>query len=583
VNYIERPLSPKQVMPRGLLAARLRLSLDRLIRERAMHTVYAGWGADQIGRWIGATILEATLLADTAAQPFIREKVDELRDAQDENGFYYGAELRATPDRVRECWFGQGRGIWNLLEYHEVTGDEAALASLLDAADHAVATRDAWEISKPLCGGIESSVGPMARLGWMTRRPAYIEYARYMADHIQHQVAKPSPTPTAHLESTNLHTHEEKPFFHHTHSYLNTTHGIVDLAVITDEPKYMDQAKKVFADSFSSVWINGDFPESYGDSYERIDETCSAVDWMVLALKLFALTGESRYMDSAELTAVNQLPFGQAHDGTFTCYRSVNRHHWADPRNRGCPQTECCAMSGGWGLAQVARHTITQNAAGLSVNLPFEVYTILERDGAEIHATQSVWTGCYEMVQTLQIENRSRRELDVKIRIPYWCVEPTVRVNGMPCEVSRQSGFIHLTCPAIAARSIELHLPMSLQIIPAGRNVLTRNETAIAGCGPEQGLQYGPYVLMFNRVMYPEITQKDVSVTVKRDSQGRPLVHQEYPEGWPVHYGAVPLFVEATVQDGTPVLLTPCANMTMTPLTVDDPYILRFANIAGLD
>ncbi|HLK59805.1 MAG TPA: beta-L-arabinofuranosidase domain-containing protein, partial [Chthonomonadaceae bacterium] len=155
--------------------------------------------ADQIGRWIGATILEAKLLADSSALLIIREKVDELRVAQDENGFYYGAQLQNTPERLRECWFGQGRGIWNLLEYYEATGDEAALASALAAADHAVARRNAWEIAKPLCGGIESAVGPMARLGRMTRRHEYIAYARYMADNIQHKVARPSPIPTAHV------------------------------------------------------------------------------------------------------------------------------------------------------------------------------------------------------------------------------------------------------------------------------------------------------------------------------------------------------------------------------------------------
>jgi DUF1680 family protein len=240
-------------------------------------------------------------------------------------------------------------------------------------------------------------------------------------------------------------------------------------------------------------------------------------------------------------------------------------------------------MSGGWGMAQLALHTITENASGLSVNLPFEVHATIERDGAEIHATQSVWTGSYEMVQTLQIENRSGRELEVKIRLPYWCAEPTARADGMPCAVSRQGGFMPVTCPANAARSIELHLPMHLQVIPAGRNVLTKNEKSPAGDAIEQGLQYGPYVLMLNRMMYPEITQKDISVTIPRDSEGHPIVRQAYPVGWPVHHGAVPFFVEATVQEGTPVLLTPCANMTMTKLTVDDPYILRFASITGLE
>jgi len=120
---------------------------------------------------------------------------------------------------------------------------------------------------------------------------------------------------------------------------------------------------------------------------------------------------------------------------------------------------------------------------------------------------------------------------------------------------------------------------MSLQTIPAGCNALTRDKETSASSVKEQGLQYGPYVLMLNRVMYPEIVQRDISVTVLLNSEGHPIVHQKCPAEWRVHHGAVPLFLEATVQDGSPVLLTPCANLTMTALTVDDPYILRFANI----
>lgn len=578
MQYHEKPLSPREITPRGLLAARLRLSLERLLRERQMHTKYAGWGADQIGRWIGATILEALLLKEDSALPLIHEKVEELCSAQDAQGFYYGVELQETPERWRECWFGQGRGIWNLLEYFDATGETEALLSVQKAADLAVTTQGTWEISKPLCGGIESVVGPMARLGRQTERPEYVAYARWLADSIQHQVAKPAPVPTAHVEPTSLHTHEEKPFYHHTHSYLNTTHGVLDLAVVTGEQRYLEQAKQVFEDSFSSVWINGDFPESYGDYYERIDETCSTVDWVVLGLKLFALTGEVRYLDSVELSAWNHLTFGQSHDGTFTCYRSVNRHHWANDHNKGFPQNECCAMSGGWGLSQLALYTLTENEKGISVNLPFEISATLERESGEVHIAQSLWTGCHEMVQTLQIENDSALPLEIKLRVPYWCPEPLLRVNGLPSAKKAQDGILLLSCDAETACSIELHLPMHLSIIPAERNILTKNRPAVVGDAKEQGLQYGPYVLMLSRVMYPEIVQKDVAVTILLNGDGTPKVRQVCPEAWHLHHGAVPLLVEAEVE-GSPVLLTPCANTTMTRFTVDDPYLLRFAEI----
>jgi DUF1680 family protein len=563
------------------LADRLRFNLGKLIRDRkTQHTLYSGWGADQIGRWIGATILEATLLGATEDLPAIREKVQSLIAAQDGDGFYYGKELRTTPERLRECWFGQGRGIWNLLEYYNVTGDRAAFDSLLKAADLCVAKRGEWTISKPLCGGIESVVSPMARLGQMTHRKPYIDYARYMADNVQHQVARPSSEPTAHVESTHLHTHDERPFYHHTHSYLNTTHGVVDLAVVTGEVKYVDLARKIFEDSFSSVWITGDFPESYGDYYERCDETCSAVDWMVLALKLYAVTGEARFLDAAELTLLNHLPCSQDHVGNFTTYRSINRHHWMDKDNRGGAQTDCCSMSGGWGLAQAALYAVTIDGKGLSINLPVDVDARVQRSDKDVVIHQAVQTEPYQVVQTVTVHNASPGPIEIRVRVPYWCCTPGVSIDGRSAEPRGDKGFFHLSCPGNALRSIQLRLPMMLQVVPARRHILNADRPdGAAGDATEQGLQYGPYVLMLNRQMYPKILDKDIHVTLTLDRLGHPRVSQEVPRSWDRKRGVVPLFIEAELASGASIYLTPCANLALTPLTVKDPYVMRFTEL----
>ena len=241
MRFREHPASCFQIQTDGILASRMAFNLDKLINLRQIHSVYTGWGADQIGRWIGTAILEATLLDREPSLAIIREKVDELIRAQDQEGFYYGDELKRQPDRYRQCWFGQGRGIWNMLEYYNITNDMNTFHSMVRAAGHTVDKRSEWEIGRPLSGGIESAVGPMARLGELTKNQDFIDWSKDIADNIQHEVAVPSAIPTAHVESTNLYTHEMKPLFHHTHSYLSTTHGIVDLAVITGERKYFDQ------------------------------------------------------------------------------------------------------------------------------------------------------------------------------------------------------------------------------------------------------------------------------------------------------------------------------------------------------
>jgi hypothetical protein len=84
---------------------------------------------------------------------------------------------------------------------------------------------------------------------------------------------------------------------------------------------------------------------------------------------------------------------------------------------------------------------------------------------------------------------------------------------------------------------------------------------------------------MFNRQMYPDVTEHDIAVTVPLKDNGHPFVDQNLPDDWTTG-GAVPILIKAQLKGGKKVLLTPCANLTMTTLTVDDPYILRFSEVA---
>lgn len=119
---------------------------------------------------------------------------------------------------------------------------------------------------------------------------------------------------------------------------------------------------------------------------------------------------------------------------------------------------------------------------------------------------------------------------------------------------------------------------MSLQIVPPGRSLLIKDTRKSDGVAPEEGLQYGPFALMFNRQMYPDIKDHDIAVNVPLKENGQPFVDQNVPDDWTTG-GAVALFIRAQLETGQNVLLTPCANLTMTKLTLDDPYILRFSDV----
>ena len=575
IRYKEQPASYFQIKPMGILASRMSFNLDKLINSRQLHTKYAGWGADQIGRWIGAAILEATLTKNEESLPIIKGKVNELIEAQDREGFYYGKELLREPDRFRQAWSGQGRGLWNMLDYYNITKDEDVLNSLLSAAKNTVDSRSEWEISKPLSAGIESAVGPMARLGLLSKNQKFIDWSKDIADNIQHEVAKPSSTPTAHVASTNLYTHEMKPLYHHTHTYLSTTHGVADLAVITNDKKYFDQAKKVYDDSFSSVWSNGVFPESYGDYYERIDETCSTVDWIYLALKLFSITGESQYLDAVELSAMNGLLFEQNNLGGFDTYRSINRHEWGDSNNWGGEQTECCTMAGGWGLAQVALYTITSNDNGLSVNLPFQTQVTFPSDEGNLIAHQNITVDKYEFIQEINVENKTNKNQNVRVRIPSWSKSPGIQINDVLKKASVIDGFLEIPCQENSKIKIKIVHSMELRKIPARKNYLSKStDVEVAGDANDKGLQYGPYVMMYSRELFP-VSEKEIGIRLNTNENGQPVVSQNIPTEWRKK-GAVPLFIEASLNSHGKVLLTPCSNLPFIRFTKPDPYVLRF-------
>ncbi|MCL5096064.1 MAG: hypothetical protein M1608_00720 [Candidatus Omnitrophica bacterium] len=112
LGYQQQPLAYNEVHPAGFLADRINLSLDKLILDQAGHTGYLGWGADQIGRWIGAVSAQAAVIGRNV-EAEVGPKAQELIRAQDAHGIFYGDKIRpdtSVGDKL-QVWFGQGRAL----------------------------------------------------------------------------------------------------------------------------------------------------------------------------------------------------------------------------------------------------------------------------------------------------------------------------------------------------------------------------------------------------------------------------------------------------------------------------------------
>jgi DUF1680 family protein len=577
-GYLYQPLAYNEVRPGGLLAERMQGSLTRLLRDRESLCIDLGWGADQVSRWIGAMSTLA-VVCGAPIEPVVNEQWRMLRGTQSDKGLFFGNDPMGQ--RYRQVWFGQARAIWCLLEYQHLFGDDDSLKTLIKAADDTAAEQSQMPIPQNLFGGIESAMGPMAILSQMTGRKDYLAYAKYVADNLNPEIGRPVEWYDAPAGGDSAATGPKYPrIIHHTHSYLCVTHGLIDLALISGEEKYLKQAKKIFEDMLPSVWITGGIPELYTEFYEYNDETCSVVDWIELCLKLYNVTGEARYLDAAELSILNHLLFSELANKSFVTHRSVTRRHqYPDcDNNRGYPADLCCTMAGPWEMCQVATQVVNRYAGGFTINLPLELDATTHRNGKPVRVSQHIQTAPTELVQKVMVSNGDDAPFDLKLRIPYWCQKPVLWIDGADQPVQAANGFITVNCPAKSTHKVMLHLPMSLQVIPAGKCALTRRMDVPAGMGTEKGLQYGPFVLMFDRQTYPQVKDHDLAVTVPTAGEGQPFVERTLPEDW-LGEGAIPLFIKARLKDDSVVLLTPCANLGMTPLTVDDPYVIRFQEI----
>ena len=233
-------------------------------------------------------------------------------------------------------------------------------------------------------------------------------------------------------------------------------------------------------------------------------------------------------------------------------------------------------MHGGLALGYVASHVVTKGKDGLSVNLPMDVD--VDSKDSKIKLSQRIDIGPQVLKQTLKVSNQETDSLRLKIRIPYWCDDATMEVNGSQVKLGVKDGFAEVQCSPEKPTEIVVSLPMKFTVIPARTNVFTKAKGPVSGEANESGLQFGPFALMMFREMFPDVTDRDISLTLHLDDQGRPLATLDPPSAWRSK-GAYNLFVKAQIEGDKEVKLTPCANRAMAPFTVVDPYVLRFSEL----
>jgi len=423
----------------------------------------------------------------THPDPELAARLDEIID---------NIRRSQEPDGYLNTWFSlkEPEKRWqNLQHAHELycAGHmfEAAVAHY-----HATGKRNFLEVACKFADYIDSVFGPDKRHGiaghpeielalvklWRaTGEERYLELTRYFVEEHGND---------EHRELFGGYCQDHKPVREqdepvgHAVRFLYFYSGVADLAAIDGDQGYVDTMerlwqfivnKKMYVTGGVGVQGHGEgFARPYYlPNYGAYCETCASIGMVFWNHRLALLHGEGRFADLVERLLYNGAISGISLDGSGFFYvnplASRGNHHrqpWY-----GCA---CCPTNVVRFVASLGQYVYGAMADGEGVCVLQYVGgtgTVPLKNGKVqlVQNTSYPWDGAV----TIVVEPNVTDEFTVRLRIPGWCEDATVAVNGEDVNATPKDGFVSLRRAWKAGDTITLNFPMSVRQVASDPNI----------------------------------------------------------------------------------------------------------------
>jgi hypothetical protein len=273
--------------------------------------------------------------------------------------------------------------------------------------------------------------------------------------------------------------------------------------------------------------------QSYGRAYQlpnqtAHNETCAAIGNVLWNWRMFLATGEAKYVDLVEHTLFNAVLCGATLDGTLYSYTNPLRFLQDKPvplRYGGGARAPfvssfCCPPNLARIVAEVHQYAYAESEGAVWVNLYGS--SVFCRENLRLRQeTEYPWDGAVRILVELAPES----EFSLKLRIPGWVKQPSLRVNDEPVDAELTAGsYAEVRRVWSSGDIIQLDLPMVPQVVE-GHPLIEETRHQIA-------LTRGPLVYCLESPELPE----GVGVSDVRVRADSPWA-VEYGESWMVLEG----------------------------------------------
>ena len=531
------PAIYKKMEDTGRLKAWAMSSFDsdpRVHEEDRGSVVYMFWDSDT-GKWLEAAAYSLATHPDLDLQALADDLIDAIAAAQQENGYLNTYFPVLNPQgkwaNLRDCHelYNAGHLIEGAVAYAEATGKRKMLDVLSRFADHIDATFGTEDGKLRGYPGHPEIELALVKLYRKTGEQRYLDLAAYFINergnephYYDQEAEKRGERKEDYWAQTYRYCQAHAPLREHTEAnghavracYLYA--GIADIALEKGDKELLELSRLLWDDlTQHQMYVHGGVGPSHHNegftfAYDMPTETaycetCAAIALAFWAHRMFHLDPDSRYIDVMERAIYNSSLSGLSCAGDeffygnpLAAYPGVNPlGRWSDTISGGhyrrvdwffCP---CCPPNISRLIASIGEYSYSQAGGRIYVQLYHDNSVALEVAGQAFKLAQSTHYPWDETIKFVVGVDESV-DFELALRIPDWCYNYELRVNGEAQDTASEQGYVILARQWSDGDTVELTLEMPVERIMPHPNI-----RQAAG---QIALQRGPLVYCLEEV-----------------------------------------------------------------------------------
>lgn len=414
------------------------------------------------------------------------EWIDKFAAAQEEDGYintYYtltGLDNRWKNMHMHEMYCA-GHMIEAGVAYYNVTGKRKLLDVCIRMVDHMMSifgpSKRHW------VPGHEEIELALVKLYQVTGEKKYLDFSEWLIDERGHGYGSDGKEPNQWVPAyaqDDLPVREMTDIAGHAVRAMYLYCGMADVAAYTGDQGYIEALNRLWEDVvIRNMYITGGIGQSahnegFTNDYSLPNvsaycETCASVGMVLWNWRMNQFTGDGKYADVMERSMYNGALAGISLQGDKFFYvnplESYGNHHRQSWYGCACCPSQICRF-----LPSIGNYVYGVSDNALWVNLYIGNTANVHLGKNDISLSQETsypWDGDI----SLKIMSKSSFKKEVRLRIPSWCKNYSISVNGETFTAPVEKGYAVLNRKWKDGDLIKLMLDMPVEVVAADPRV----------------------------------------------------------------------------------------------------------------